>query len=332
MTSKLDAKANEQSSQSSSPRREQPREPKSQSISAKDLSCEDMAVPLSDDSEKENSQENLKGRRPTVDAPKSQPILQPNIEQETVQMSVTDQFQDSNPFQGLKRVPRRFVRIHESQQKLLEDKESWYKPPDDSRSTYANLPAKVCGDLIAFSEEKAPFDKSNQGGRASEVGSDDSDDGQQAQHTSSGCESEGLEEEEESVNLTEDEDKQTKHPRKRSGKRPETHSGTAGSLRVVNRGRYLETSSHGRQQIILSSTPDGLRDETDEARQSEDDDIPDEEVVSWPSSPEQRPNAMEQNIVSYDHPLSSNNKQGEFLHGFGRNRQPSLNTHPDMGA
>lgn len=332
MTSKLDAKANEQSSQSSSSRREQPRDPKSQSISSKDLSCEDMAVPLSDDSEKENSQENLKGKRPTVDAPKIQPIVQPNIEQETVQMSVTDQFQDSNPFQGLKRVPRRFVRIHESQQKLLEDKESWYKPPDDSRSTYANLPAKVRGDLIAFSEEKAPFDKSSQGGPASEVGSDDSDDGQQAQHTSSGCESDGLEEEEESVNLTEDEDKQTKHPRKRSGKRSETPSGTAGSLRGVNRGRKLETSSHGRQQIILSSIPDGLRDETDEARQSEDEDEPDEEVVSWPSSPEQRPNAMEQNIVSYDHPLSSDNKQGEFLHIFGRNRPPSLDTHPDMGA
>jgi hypothetical protein len=332
MTSKLEAKANERSSQSSSPRREQPSDPKSQSISAKDSSCEDMAAPLSDDSEKENSQESLKGRRPTVDALKSQPILQPNIEQETVQMSVTDQFQDRNPFQDLKRVPRRFVRIHESQQKLLEDKESWYKPPEDSRSTYANLPAKVRDDLIAFSEEKAPFDKSSQGGRASEVGSDDSDDGQRAQHTLSGCESEGLEEEEESVNLTEDEDKQTKHTRKRSGKRPEAPSGTAGSLRGGNRGRNLETSSHSRQQIILSSIPNGLGDEIDEARQSEDDDIADEEVVSWSSSPEQRSNAMGQNIVGYDHPLSSNNKQGEFLHVCGRNRQPSLDTHPNMGA
>jgi hypothetical protein len=332
MTSKLEAKANEQRSQSSSSRREQPSDPKSQSISAKDSSCEDMAAPLSDDSEKENSQESLKGRRPRANAPKSQPIPQPNIEQETVQMSVTDQFQDSNPFHGLKRVPRRFVRIHESQQRLLEDKESWYKPPEDSRSTYANLPAKVRDDLIAFSEEKAPFDKSSQGGRASEVGSDDSDDGEQAQHTSSGYESEGLEGEEESVNLTEDEDKQTKHPRKRTGKRLETPSGTAGTLRGGNRGQNLETSSHGRQHIILSSISDGLRDEIDEARQSEDDDIPDEEVVSWPSSPEQRPNAMEQNIVSYDHPLSSSNKQGEFLHVFGRNRQPSLDTHPDMGA
>lgn len=324
MTSKLEAKANEQSCQSPASRSIKASHLKSQPISVKNSNLEDNPGPISDDSEKENSQESLKGRRPVIDDMRSELSQKAKSAQKMVQIFIMDQFQDSNPFQGLKRVPRRYVRIPESQQSLLGSKDSWYQPLDNDRPTYANLPAKVRDDLIAFSEKNASLYIPSQRGAASEVDNDDSDDGQQTRHRIRSYEGKELEgEEAESLGFVESQCNQKEPPRTRL----ESPSSIVDSERQSNKNENAPIHSNDQQQNVFSSSmPDGLNEEMDEDAQSEDDDM------SWPSSPEQRSKALEENIGSYN-VISSSNKNRDTSPDFsGSNRQQSTIIYPGMGG
>jgi hypothetical protein len=108
------------------------------------------------DSEKENSQESSKelfSRHP--------PIHQ---EAETEAVIVADlkdvsdvliaRNREDNPFEGMKRVPRSFVRIPRNQQALLESPDSWYTPEKGTRANLANIPSDVAHDLISFIDQR----------------------------------------------------------------------------------------------------------------------------------------------------------------------------------
>ncbi|EPE31813.1 hypothetical protein GLAREA_11895 [Glarea lozoyensis ATCC 20868] len=60
-----------------------------------------------------------------------------------------------NPFQGQKRVPRRFVRVSRDQQKLLDRGDAWYAPLSNSQQHYATLPHEVREHLLAFASRPA---------------------------------------------------------------------------------------------------------------------------------------------------------------------------------
>jgi hypothetical protein len=324
MTSRLEAKANEQSSQSPACQSIEDSGPESQPISDKNSNLEDNPGPISDDSEKENSQESLKAKRPAMDDTRSKPRQKANSAQEMVQISIIDQFQDSNPFQGLKRVPRRYVRIPESQQSLLGGKDSWYRPLDNDRPTYANLPAKVRDDLIAFSEKKESLHMPSRRDAASEVDSADSDDGQRTRHRTSLYECKELEGEEvESLDFMEDQCNQRESPRIRL----ESPSSIVDSEHRSNENENIPIYSNDQQQITFSpSIPDSLNEEVDEDAQSEEDDM------SWPSSPEQRSKALEENFGSYNVISNSNKNRGGSPDFSESNRQQSTVIYPGMGA
>jgi hypothetical protein len=61
-----------------------------------------------------------------------------------------DQFQRPDPFAGMKRIPRKYVRIQEAQLAMLERNDSWFEPSTDGRPRYANIPSSVHDDLIRF--------------------------------------------------------------------------------------------------------------------------------------------------------------------------------------
>lgn len=307
MTSKLEAKANEQQNQSPLSSRIQSSDPKSQGIFVKTSDPENTSAPFSDDSEKENSQESLRSGRPAVNSLKSESIQPAKTEQPTVQMSIIDQFQDSNPFQGFKRVPRRYVRIHESQQSLLDRKDSWYDPQAGTRSTYAIIPAKVCDDLTAFLERKLTSRRPSKGSQESEVDSDDSDDDRQTQHNPKTCESERLEEEEANLSSVEGGRNQKDLPRIHL----QTPHAEVKHARPSHKDQKPAShSDHQHKSIISSTIPDGLIEKMDEASQSEGNDMSDEESLSWPSSPEQNPPEMEHSIKSANDQTNSNNHRG----------------------
>ncbi|KAF4631248.1 hypothetical protein G7Y89_g6881 [Cudoniella acicularis] len=109
-------------------------------------------VPISDESEKENSQESVK-RRKVTPIPNQVEQKNQSPDHDTAQMALVhfeDQFMTNNPFDGMKRVPRTFVRISTVQRDLLERKEAWFNPATDSRSSYATIPVNVQQDLNKF--------------------------------------------------------------------------------------------------------------------------------------------------------------------------------------
>ncbi|PMD33710.1 hypothetical protein L207DRAFT_534975 [Hyaloscypha variabilis F] len=333
MTSKLEAKANERSSQSSLSQERRAVGSKSPSVSVKISIPKDLPEPLFDDSEKENSQESLKTRIPILDGFKIETMAQTTVVEENIQTSVIDHFQNNDPFLGLKRVPRRFVRIQQSQERLLEEKDSWYKPPVDHRSSYANLPAKVRDDLVAFSGRPPTMNEPNEGGQASQVDSADSDDGEEAQYKSPACESDHLNEseeaeEEESPQSMDDEEVQVEPPRIRL----EVPPPTGGSLYRSQEGQSVPTHSNIRQTTITSpSKPSNLGEERDEIHQPESDDVTsDEDIVSWPSSPEFGSMAIKRNIEVHDLPSSLANDHEDHSKLSGSNQRHSPNTTPDM--
>jgi hypothetical protein len=289
MTSKLEAKANEQSNQCSASQRNEASNSNNQSVSVKGLELEDMPVVSFDDNEKENNQDDLEGKRPATDNTKFEPTQPADFEQEeTVQMSIIDQFQDGNPFQGLKRVPRRYTRIQGSQQSLLESMDSWYAPVATDR-LYANLPANVRDDLIVFSGGKAALNMPNRGCGASEGDSDDSEDGRQSQHRPRTYGSEESEEEE-GLKFAEDQDNQRKPTI-----RHESPLSTVNNVHQSTTVQNSATNSNDQQELILSSRlPDTAKKEV-----RENDNISDEESVPWTPSPNPS-KAIEQSVESYN--------------------------------
>jgi hypothetical protein len=177
MTSRLEAKANEQQSQS--PVSSQP----FTSVDSKNQlpflkaqnEVEFPHLPASD-SEKENSQETPKVGRKALHITKSGPIDPYEQERQSVQVSFMDIFQNGNPFEGLKRVPRKYVRIPEGQQSLLEHKDAWYKLKSGSQASHARIPARVHKDLITFLSHQLTTQSANIENQENESESDDSED------------------------------------------------------------------------------------------------------------------------------------------------------------
>ncbi|KAH6672572.1 hypothetical protein B0J14DRAFT_593959 [Halenospora varia] len=166
------------------------------------------SLPIAEDSEKENSQESTRRRRENTGNEASQegtkltkahspppaasesplPVLSAHVEVTPVQF--VDQFMDSNPFAGMKRVPRKYVRVSAAQRDLLERKESWYNPNGDSRDSYATIPANVREDLMKHMDRISnpePRRKSLESLEASEESQSDSsnDSGDESQQGNS---------------------------------------------------------------------------------------------------------------------------------------------------
>ncbi|KAI9051929.1 hypothetical protein LZ554_004184 [Drepanopeziza brunnea f. sp. 'monogermtubi'] len=147
---------------------------------------------IPDDNESESSQENTKGLElsalqlpPTVSQPAE--LNDPNK-----LLSFVDQLQQDNPFEGLKRIPRRYVRIPGDQKAMLESQDSWFKPNLDGRPRHAAIPAQALSDVTRFMDrvrnailqqsEGSKFATSSSGsvenieqGSAAEEGSSESD-------------------------------------------------------------------------------------------------------------------------------------------------------------
>lgn len=316
ITSKLEAKANEQSNQCSALQRNQGSDFNSQSLSVKGLELEDTPAVDFDDNQKENNQDGLEGKRPATDNTKSEPTQPADFEQE-VHVSIIDQFQDGNPFQGLKRVPRRYARIQGSQQSLLESKDSWYAPVATDRLPYANVPANVRDDLIVFWGGKAELNMPNLGDRASEENSDDSEDGRQSQHRPRTYGSEDSEEEE-GLSFVEDQANQRKLTIRHESPLSIVDN-SHGSTSVQNSA----TNSNDQQELNLSPR---LFDKA-EKEVDENDNMSDEHSVPWTPSPT-RSKAIKQGIESYNDHSSPNEDRERSPELSGSNRQSPTNMPP----
>ncbi|KIN02374.1 hypothetical protein OIDMADRAFT_28472 [Oidiodendron maius Zn] len=125
--------------------------------STKDQSCllaeikpsqQNAATPfLSEGNEKENSQESeLMGTSRLRKLPNISGTVN-NGNQMLKVMVVHDAVED-NPFEGLKRIPRSYVRVPEQQKAILERNSSWFQPGIHNGSSYANnVPPGVLRDL-----------------------------------------------------------------------------------------------------------------------------------------------------------------------------------------
>ncbi|EKD12668.1 hypothetical protein MBM_09237 [Drepanopeziza brunnea f. sp. 'multigermtubi' MB_m1] len=103
-----------------------------------------------DHNESESSQENTKSLE--ISAPQLPPtVSQPAELNDPNKLPLfVDQLQQDNPFEGLKRIPRRYVRIPGDQKVLLESQDSWFKPNLDGRPRYAAIPAQALSDVTRF--------------------------------------------------------------------------------------------------------------------------------------------------------------------------------------
>lgn len=125
--------------------------------STKDQSClqteikpsqQNTATPfLSEGNEKKNSQESeLMGTSRLRKLPNISGTVN-NGNQMLKVMAVHDAVED-NPFEGLKRIPRSYVRVPEQQKAILERNSSWFQPGIHNGSPYANnVPPGVLHDL-----------------------------------------------------------------------------------------------------------------------------------------------------------------------------------------
>jgi hypothetical protein len=117
-----------------------------------------VTTPLSGDNEKKSSQES-NSREMT----QKEDSIVPEVAQVTPAVEhvnhafpvlVMDQTPEQNPFEGLKRVPRSYVRVPASQLTILEREDSWFQGGNSSRSSHAhNLPQEVLHDLNSFVDQ-----------------------------------------------------------------------------------------------------------------------------------------------------------------------------------
>jgi hypothetical protein len=148
IASKLDSKANSQSSVPSSGSKEYLIPPQGSIASLSSNSI------LDDDSEKENSQESSKDKISRT-VPNDIGL---EFNGETGHRDVSDvliaQILEGNPFEGMKRVPRSYVQVPKNQQALLASENSWRQPESSSRPSYANLPPEVAHNINFFIDRK----------------------------------------------------------------------------------------------------------------------------------------------------------------------------------
>lgn len=118
----------------------------------------DIQIRNTDDSEKENSQESSRSSsKPSASQKAMKSLPQPNEQKKSTSVSsqlLFDQMENINPFEGLKRIPRRFVRVSEAQANILEQKDAWFEPPHANESVYAKIPNSVRDDLISFLDKQ----------------------------------------------------------------------------------------------------------------------------------------------------------------------------------
>lgn len=105
---------------------------------------------ISPDSEISKSQEGARARKDSQLQPTHNNSESAGLQQPTQALAFVDQLQRDFPFEGLKRVPRRYARIPGDQKALLESQDSWFQPKEDGRSYHASIPAKVLDDLMNF--------------------------------------------------------------------------------------------------------------------------------------------------------------------------------------
>ncbi|KAL5327815.1 hypothetical protein ACEPPN_005521 [Leptodophora sp. 'Broadleaf-Isolate-01'] len=177
MNAKLDARANEQRSQSSTPLHS------SNSLHDRDVlksACNDMGTKVyfnsgSDENEKENSQERAMTQKNASVRPEPAGFVQ-----QQAAILFVDQFQRNDAFEGLKRVPRRFVRIPEDQKAMLERSDCWYEPQAGDRPRHANIPATVMADLTIFGDRKSTMPQVD-AGKLDHSSSDSDEDSEQSE-------------------------------------------------------------------------------------------------------------------------------------------------------
>lgn len=109
----------------------------------------------SNDSEKENSQEGAGLEHLRLS--KAPDLLHTvNHEDHAMQALVLDDDTHGNLFQGLKRIPRSYVRVPEQQRAVLERNNSWFRPRNHTTSSYINnIPPTVLEDLNLFANRIA---------------------------------------------------------------------------------------------------------------------------------------------------------------------------------
>lgn len=131
------------------------------------------------DSEKENGEEGGKVEIQLPQPFKLQPTAQVTAVEHDLQVAIPafyDQFQESTPFEGMKRVPRRYTRIPTAQQSILERDDAWFEPQETGRPRYANLPTQVQTDLTEFIVGRSKHMSSNIDSRESDSDSSSEDD------------------------------------------------------------------------------------------------------------------------------------------------------------
>ncbi|CZR56004.1 uncharacterized protein PAC_05892 [Phialocephala subalpina] len=166
---------------------------KHQSTATKPRNAENGVPSSSNETEKDNSQESLPSPKRAVLEQESN-SAQPRASDTNTHKPIgafVDMFQDSNPFEGFKRVPRKFVRIPDAQQVLLERRDSWYKPSSEGRPIYATIPPNVREQMDAFLNrqfESGNSDQSDDGsdepaeGASSDQSEDEDEDEDEEEH------------------------------------------------------------------------------------------------------------------------------------------------------
>ncbi|PBP26288.1 hypothetical protein BUE80_DR002630 [Diplocarpon rosae] len=148
VSSKLEASANEQHSQSSLSH-------------SSNKSCDEIIVVATGNiihskekgdavtANRETSQEIVKTRIDRHENSTSAMDKEPITPNHSAEPTLLDHFQYINPFKRMKRVPRRYVRIHKDQNLLLEHKDCWYEQ-HGRQIRRAAIPAGVLDDLTKF--------------------------------------------------------------------------------------------------------------------------------------------------------------------------------------
>jgi hypothetical protein len=124
------------------------------------------------DGEKENSQESFTNRSKSIKSKSTKSRLH-----QTPSTKGPKDYDDPNPWEGLARIPRKFVQIPKDQRTLLNRDDSWYSPAALTRANNSSVPSSVIQNLQAFHgrEVSMEVDANNQGdatGTVSDGGSD----------------------------------------------------------------------------------------------------------------------------------------------------------------
>lgn len=104
---------------------------------------------VNSNSEKENSQEKLgRTNASTPNRTTNNSHRKAQTKEKKTSEGIVDRF-SANPFEGMTKIPRKYVQIPKDQLAILERKDAWYEPPSTSGPLYAVVPVKVRGEFLA---------------------------------------------------------------------------------------------------------------------------------------------------------------------------------------